>query len=258
MIICSWNINSIRIRIHLIERLIQELKPDVIKLQEIKCLENEFPDFYKKLDYNVIINGEKGKYGVAILIKKNIKFEPLTFDSKIMKDQARICGVMLKENNLALINIYTPNGNPVTDDRKFNYKIEWMNNLLSISKNYVNKYKNLIIGGDFNVIEHEDDVLEFDKWKNDALGHFQVRSKFREFLTNGFTNVSRLFYPPGSNFSFWDYQRSAWERNDGLLIDHFLVTPSVVQKIKSINFLNAFRGLSKPSDHIPFWIEFDG
>ncbi len=257
MIICSWNINSVRIRIPLVEKLIKKIHPDIIKLQEIKCQDEEFPDFYKDHNYKLIINGEKGKYGVATLIKDSYKFKVLEFDSEIMKSQARICGIKIENSDLHLINVYTPNGNPITDEKKFAFKIEWLKQLFLISEKFISNYKNIIIGGDFNVIENIYDVKNFKNWENDALGHILVRKEFRRFLSDGFINISRLFYPPGSNYSFWDYQKSSWERNDGLLIDHFLASPSISQRVKSFNFENSFRNLKKPSDHIPIWINLE-
>tara|TARA_B100000029_G_C17381377_1_gene889865 strand:+ start:147 stop:923 length:777 start_codon:yes stop_codon:yes gene_type:complete len=257
MIICSWNINSVRIRIPLIEKLIKKIKPDIIKLQEIKCLNEEFPDFYKNYNYKLVCNGEKGKYGVAILIRENINFKILEFNSDILKSQARICGIKIEESNLYLINVYTPNGNPITDEKKFNFKKEWLKQLLFFSEKYISNYRKIIVSGDFNVIENKDDVKNFENWQNDALGHILIRKQFRKFLSSGFVNLVRLFYPPGSNYSFWDYQRSSWERNDGLLIDHFLASPLILQNVRSFNFETNFRNLKKPSDHIPIWIELE-
>ncbi len=257
MIICSWNINSVRIRVSLIEKLIKEIQPDIIKLQEIKCLSEEFPDFYKKHNYKLVINGEKGKYGVAILIKESIKYQDLEFNNKIIKSQARICGIRILDNDLHLINVYTPNGNPVNNEEKFRFKIEWLDQLLNISKELIDNYKNVIIGGDFNVLENKDDAKKIQDWENDALGHILIRKKFREFFAIGFINITRLFHAPGSNFSFWDYQKSSWERNDGLLIDHFLASPSMSQKVKCLNYESNFRNQRKPSDHIPIWIKLE-
>ena len=214
------------------------MNPDIVLLQEIKCQDNEFPSLYKEKNYNLVINGEKGKYGVAILVKKKIEFEEINFESDIFKYEARICGIKIKNNlNLHLINIYAPNGNPIESKDKFSYKTKWYDELQKVIKKLINSKINLILAGDFNVIEHPDDVQDFDKWQKDALGHISFRKKFRKILFSGLTNIVRLFYKPGEIYSFWDYQKASWERNYGLLIDHFLLSPKLSCIVESIFFL---------------------
>ena len=240
----------------LLIELISSLNPDIVFLQEIKCQDNEFPSLYKEKNYNLVINGEKGKYGVAILVKKKIEFEEISFESDIFKYEARICGIKIKNNlNLHLINIYAPNGNPIESQDKFSYKTKWYDELQKVIRKLINSKINLILAGDFNVIEHPDDVQDFDKWQKDALGHISFRKKFREILFSGLINVVRLFYKPGEIYSFWDYQKASWERNYGLLIDHFLLSPKLSCLVESIFFEKEYRGKQKPSDHIPLWIK---
>ena len=114
-----------------------------------------------------------------------------------------------------------------------------------------------MIAGDFNVLENKKDVLNFKNWENDALGCMDSRKVFRAILSSGLTNIVRIFKKPGSSFSYWDYQRACWERNDGLLIDHFLISPKYLKFVKNINFGSKYRGMTKPSDHIPIWINLD-
>ena len=256
MIVCSWNINSVRMREKLLLELINSLDPDVVFLQEIKCQNNEFPQIDKKNKYNLVVKGEKGKYGVAILIKKKFEFQEINFDSDIFKSEARICGIKIKNNlNLHLINIYAPNGNPIEAKEKFSFKIRWYCELHTIIKELIDSKINLILAGDFNVLEHSNDVQDFEKWQKDALGHISSRKKFREILYSGLTNVVRLFYKPGETYSFWDYQKASWERNYGLLIDHFLLSPKLSCLVETIFFEKEYRGKLKPSDHIPLWIK---
>jgi|TARA_B100000287_G_C20668626_1_gene792642 exodeoxyribonuclease-3 len=254
MIICSWNINSIRVREELLIKLIDMLKPDVVFLQEIKCQNNEFPDQFR--NYKLVINGEKGRHGVAILIKKSISFKELNFDSDILNYQARICGINIKNNlNINLINVYCPNGNPLENKEKFDFKIRWLDELIVVIKNLIKERKNVILAGDFNVLDDTRDVQDFENWRNDALGNHISRQKFRELLFSGLTNIVRLYHKPGKKYSFWDYQKSSWERNYGLLIDHFLVSPGISQITETIQFEKEFRSKIKPSDHIPLWIK---
>ena len=140
-------------RENLLLELINSLNPDVIFLQEIKCQDNEFPLIYKEKNYNLVIKGEKGKYGVAILIKKKIEFEEINFEYDIFKSEARICGIKIKNNfNLHLINIYAPNGNPIESKEKFSYKIKWYSELHKVIKKLINSKINIILAGDFNVL----------------------------------------------------------------------------------------------------------
>jgi exodeoxyribonuclease-3 len=256
-IIASWNINSVRTRLDLLKKFINQINPDVVLLQEIKCTNEDFPDFYSNLGFKAIINGQKGKYGVATLLKKEIRFENLSFELEVIKKESRTNFIYLKDLNLKIINVYTPNGNPIENETKFKFKIQWLENMKRISKGLIANYDNFIIGGDFNVIEHKDDVTNFKIWENDALGDLEVRRKFREILYSGLTNIVRLYYKPGEKFSFWDYQKASWERNDGLLIDHFLASPKILGYVKSINFETKYRGMEKPSDHVPIWINLD-
>jgi len=257
MKIASWNINSIRIRTKLVENFLNELNPDILLLQEIKCLNEEFPDFFKSLGFNFHINGEKGRNGVAILIKKKINFDYLNFDSQILTTQSRICGIYIKSINISIINVYVPNGNPIENIDKFKFKIDWLTEFNNTMKEFMREKKNLVIGGDFNVIENIFDAKKFSDWRNDALGNINVRKKFRELISTGLVNSARLFCKPGSEFSFWDYQRASWERNDGILIDHFLTSPKITELISNFGIESKFRGCEKPSDHAPLWINLN-
>ncbi len=256
-IIATWNINSVRIRLELIDRFITEVNPDILLFQEIKCTNDDFPDFFSKLGYRAIINGQKGKYGTAILLKNKIEYDIVEIKADIIKKESRTNFIYIKELDLNILNVYTPNGNPIENKEKFDFKISWLREIIKLSSNMITCNKNLLIAGDFNVLEETSDVKNFKNWEKDALGHYRVRKVFREILSTGLINIVRLFKRPGSKFSFWDYQKACWERNDGLLIDHFLISPKYVGYVKSINFESSYRGLPKPSDHIPVWINLN-
>ena len=255
MKICSWNINSIRVRVNALEILIGKYSPDIILLQEIKCEDHQFSDFFQNSEYNMVVRGQKGRHGVATLVNKKIDFKRIKVDSKILNEEARICGISL--NKLSIFNVYVPNGNPVEFVEKYRFKLQWLEELSRMVKNYISNYKNLIIAGDFNVLEHKNDVQDFKNWDSDALGKIETRKSFRKILSKGLHNVVRVFDEPGKNYSFWDYQKACWERNYGLLIDHFLVSPMVLQNTSNISFKKEFRNLEKPSDHIPVMINLE-
>ncbi len=253
-IIASWNINSVRIRIEHLKKFIEQVKPDILLLQEIKCTNEEFPDFYSALGYKAIVNGQKGKYGVATILKNKLHFEEINLSEEIIQKESRTSFIHVKQLNLKILNVYTPNGNPIENEEKFKFKILWMEKLKEIAKKQVQNMENILIAGDFNVLENEKDVTNFKFWENDALGNINIRQKFREILSSGLTNIVRVFNRPGENFSYWDYQKSCWERNDGLLIDHFLISPSYLHHVKNITFESKYRAMERPSDHIPIWI----
>ena len=169
-IIASWNINSVRIRVDILKKFIEEIKPDIILLQEIKCTNEEFPDFYTSFGYELIVNGQKGKYGVATLLKKGLNFKSIDLKNEILLCESRTNFIYVNEYNLNILNVYTPNGNPIEDKNKFNFKIEWLSEIKKISTHFINNVDNLLIAGDFNVLENKNDVLNFDDWTNDALG----------------------------------------------------------------------------------------
>ena len=243
-------------RENLLLELVNTLNPDVVFLQEIKCQNNEFPIIYKEKNYNLVIKGEKGKYGVAILIKKKIEFEEINFESAIFQSEARICGIKIKNNfNLHLINIYAPNGNPIESKEKFSYKIKWYSELHKFIKKLINSKVNIILAGDFNVIPAAEDVYNVKSFEDDALYRLEIRKKFREMLNLGFSDVYRHFNEVKEGFTFWDYMRGAWQKNNGMRIDHFLVSNSLIDQIKSININKDPRGKEKPSDHTPIEIK---
>lgn len=256
-VIASWNINSIRIRLELIEKLLKKIEPDIVLFQEIKCTNGDFPNFFENFGYKAIVNGQKGKYGTAVIFKEKIHVDELEIQDDFLNKESRTNLIYIKKLDLNILNVYTPNGNPISNKEKFDFKISWLQKIKKLSKKFIDNNKNLLIAGDFNVIEEVQDVRNFPDWENDALGHFITREKFREILSTGLTNIVRLFNPPGSKYSFWDYQRACWERNDGLLIDHFLMSPRYVSNVKKIRFESDFRGFPKPSDHIPIWIDLN-
>ena len=255
MKICSWNINSVRVRVNALDSLIENYNPDIILLQEIKCENNQFNEFYENSEYNAIVTGQKGRHGVATLVNKKINFTKIEINSKIMNKEARICGVSL--GKLSIFNVYVPNGNPPEIIEKYEFKLQWLDELSKMVERYISNYQDIIVAGDFNVLENENDVKDFKNWNLDALGKIETRKLFRKILSKGMCNVVRIFDKPGENYSYWDYQKACWERNYGLLIDHFLVSPFVLQNTNNISFKKEFRDFEKPSDHIPVMINLE-
>ena len=252
MIISSWNVNSVRARIENIKSYLLKFKPDVLMMQEIKTEEVNFPyDDFSSMEYESHVFGQKSYNGVAIISKGKLK----NIKTDLIKDklkQSRIISAELeyKKKIIQLINIYTPNGNPV-DTEKYDYKKKWLNDLIKQLKALTKKNQNIILGGDFNIIPAAEDVYNPKSFEDDALFRLEIRKKLREMINIGFNDVYRHFNETKEGYTFWDYMRGAWQKNNGMRIDHFLVSNSIIDQIKSININKDPRGKEKPSDHTP-------
>ena len=255
MIISSWNVNSVRARIENIKNYLLKYKPDILMMQEIKTEDLNFPyDDFSSMDYESHVFGQKSYNGVAIISKGKLN----NIRKDLIKDklkQSRIISAEMeyKKKNIQLINIYTPNGNPV-DTEKYDYKKKWLNDLIKQLKNLSKKNQNIILAGDFNIIPSEEDVYKPKSFEDDALFRLEIRKKLREMINLGFNDVYRHFYDNKEGYTFWDYMRGAWQKNNGMRIDHFLVSNSLIDNIKSININKDPRGREKPSDHTPIEI----
>ena len=256
MIISSWNVNSVRARIDNINSYIKKNSPDVLMMQEIKTEDQNFPyDNFSSLDYESHVFGQKSYNGVAIISKN--KLENVRTD--LIKDklkQSRIISadVKYKKKNIQLINIYTPNGNPV-DTEKYTYKINWLDSLIKQLKSLLKKNENIILGGDFNIIPAAEDVYNPKGFEDDALFRLEIRKKLREMINIGFHDAYRHINNNKEGYTYWDYMRGAWQKNNGMRIDHFLVSNSVLNNVKNVQINKQPRGKTKPSDHTPIELE---
>ena len=258
MIISSWNVNSVRARIENIKSYLLKYKPDVVMMQEIKTEDVNFPyDDFSSMDYESHVFGQKSYNGVAIISKGKLK----NIKTDLIKDklkQSRIISAELeyKKKNIQLINIYTPNGNPV-DTEKYDYKKKWLDDLIKQLKNLIKKNQNIILAGDFNIIPAAEDVYNPKSFEDDALFRLEIRKRLREMINLGFNDVYRHFNETKEGYTFWDYMRGAWQKNNGMRIDHFLVSSSLIDSIKDVKINKYPRGREKPSDHTPIEITID-
>ncbi len=252
MKIISWNVNSVRARIDNILNYIKESKPDILFLQEIKTEEINFPkEEFKKIGYESYVFGQKSYNGVAFLAKIKIS----NIDTNFIKDklkQSRIITGNIKINSkkIKLINVYIPNGNPI-ETQKYDYKKDWLDLFYKNIKKTLTKSSNIIISGDFNVIPEEIDVYDSRRYENDALFKLEIRKKFRSIINLGFHDVYRHYNKTKQEYTFWDYFAGSWQKNFGMRIDHFLVSSSLLENLKSININKKPRSKTKPSDHTP-------
>ena len=252
MKISSWNVNSVRARIDNILNYIKISKPDILIIQEIKTEEKNFPfNCFKNLGYESYVFGQKSYNGVAILSKQKINKINTQF-IKDQKKQSRVIegDIKNKSKNIKLINIYVPNGNPINTE-KYDYKRNWFDLFIKKIKKTLEENRNIIIGGDFNVIPDEIDVYDFKRYENDALYKLEIRKKFRELINLGFQDIYRYFNKDKKEYTFWDYMAGSWQKNNGMRIDHFLVSNNLLSDIKKININKKPRSRIKPSDHTP-------
>ena len=258
MKISSWNVNSVRARITNILDYLKTSKPEILLIQEIKAEEKNFPfSDFKNLGYESYVYGQKSYNGVAFLSKINIdKINIKFFNDK--NNQSRIIAGNIKNKSkiIKLINIYVPNGNPV-DTKKYEYKKDWYNSFIKQLKKTLEENKNIIIGGDFNVIPEEIDVYNYKKYENDALFRLEIRKKFREIINLGFHDSYRLFNKDSQEYTFWDYMAGAWQKNHGMRIDHFLISNELLSNVDKTRIDKRPRSKFKPSDHTPIELEIN-
>jgi len=255
MLISSWNVNSVRARIKNIKEYIKKFSPDIIMMQEIKTEDVNFPyDDFKNLKYESYVFGQKSYYGVAIISKhklENIKNDLI--NDKLKQSRIISAEITYKKKIIQIINIYTPNGNPV-DTEKYTYKIDWLDNLIKQLKLLSKKNENIILGGDFNIIPSTEDVYNPKSFEDDALFKLEVRKKLRELVNLGFHDIYRYFNSDKREYTFWDYQAGSWQKNNGMRIDHFLISNNLINNVVSVNINKTPRSKVKPSDHTPIEI----
>lgn len=259
MQIATWNINSVRSRLSHLTRYLRDVGPDVLCLQEIKCTNEQFPRLeIEEEGYNVAIHGQKGFNGVAILSKRLMEVETrLAGDDA--DEQARYIEAVIRtdEAPVRVCCLYLPNGNP-PETEKFTYKLAWMDRLHARTEKLLALEEPLIMAGDYNVIPTARDVYDPQAWLGDALYLPQTRSRFRALLNLGLTDALRATTDEAGLYTFWDYQAGAWQRNKGICIDHLLLSPQAVDRLKRVQIDKSCRGEEKPSDHVPVRIELDG
>ncbi len=258
MKIASFNINGIKARIGALSDWLDEAQPDVTLLQEIKSVDEAFPrEHFEDKGYTVETHGQKGFNGVAILSKL-----PLEDVSRGLPgnddDQARWIEATVVGDKTAVrvCGLYLPNGNPAPGP-KYDYKLAWMERLRKRAKDLLSQEEPALMAGDYNVIPQAIDAARPAAWEKDALFLPETRAAFRRILNLGFTEALRARSQAPGIYTFWDYQAGAWQRNDGIRIDHFLLTPQCADLLVDCQVDAHVRDREKPSDHVPIWVELD-
>lgn len=252
MKIATFNVNSVRARLPNLLDWLKQAQPDAVLLQEIKCENDSFPlEEIKAAGYHALVHGQKTYNGVAILSRQPAELVLGTLNAD--DPQARYLEARL--NGITLINIYAPNGNPV-DSEKYPYKLDWLKRLTARAKALLATEVPFLIAGDYNIIPENIDCHDPAAWMGDALFRPESRRAFRTLANLGLYDAFRNLHPGAERaYTFWDYQAGAWPRDNGIRIDHALLSPQLADRLVACTIDRAVRGADKASDHTPLTVE---
>jgi exodeoxyribonuclease-3 len=258
MRLATWNVNSVNARLDTVLRWFEAAQPDVACLQEIKCVDERFPsEAFERLGYNVAVHGQKTYNGVALLSKLPLEDVRRGLPGDEGDEQARyIEAVVSGPEPVRVVSIYLPNGNPIGTE-KFAYKLAWLDRLNAHARELLSWEERFALLGDYNVIPEPRDA-EFPKnWADDALFQPESRAAFRALKNLGLTDAYLQADGAPGAYTFWDYQAGAWQRNNGIRIDHALLSPQAADRLTGVSIHRDVRSWEKPSDHVPLVVELD-
>ena len=258
MKLATFNINGIKARIDALPRWLEQANPDAVALQEIKSIDATFPrEIFEDMGYRVETHGQKGFNGVAILSRLPLEDVVRGLPGDDTDEQARwIEATVMGARPVRFCGLYLPNGNPAPGP-KYDYKLAWMARLEARVRALLLLEEPLVVAGDFNVIPQREDAARPDMWLADALFLPQTRAAWRRLLNLGLTEAWRTLNPGTVAYSFWDYQAGAWEKNNGVRIDHMLLSPQAADLLEEVGIDKDARAGEKPSDHVPVWSRLD-
>ncbi len=253
MKIATFNVNGIGARLPRLLEWLGEAQPDVVCLQEIKCVSDNFPaEAVYEAGYYSLVHGQKGFNGVAILSRTPATETQRGLPGDDSDEQSRY--LEAEVDGVRIASIYLPNGNPQPGP-KFDYKLEWMARLDAYAQTLWAEERPVVLAGDYNVIPTDEDVFSVRAMANDALMQPESRAAFRRLVNAGWTDAIRTRFPTGPVYTFWDYQAGAWQRDAGFRIDHLLLSPPAADRLVNAGIDRHVRGREKASDHVPVWIE---
>ncbi|HZD91943.1 MAG TPA: exodeoxyribonuclease III [Pseudolabrys sp.] len=258
MRIATWNVNSIRQRVENLKAWLAESGPDIVCLQEIKCTDEAFPrEPFESLGYNVAVHGQKTFNGVALLSKLPFDEVKSGLHGDADDVQARFLEalVSVKGGVVRVVSLYLPNGNGGPE--KYAYKLKWMERLIKFSRERLTLEEPFVLAGDYNVIPAPADAKRPEAWVNDALFLPETRERFRALAGLGLTDAIRAVSDAGGLYSFWDYQAGSWQKDDGIRIDHLMLSPQATDRLIDAGIDRHVRAWEKPSDHVPVWVDLD-
>jgi exodeoxyribonuclease III len=254
MRIATWNVNSVKAHFEQVAEWLQAEKPDVVCLQEIKCEDHAFPaQAFEDLGYASAVHGQKTYNGVALLSRLPLEDVTRGLPGDASDEQARFIAATVIEGDLSVrvCGLYLPNGNP-TPGPKYDYKRGWMQRLENYAASALILEEAFVLAGDFNIIPAAVDARHPQNWTTDALYLPETRQAFERLKNLGLTESFRALNPLASgDYSFWDYQAGAWPKNNGIRIDHLLLSPQAADRLVASRIHRSARGHEKPSDHVP-------
>lgn len=252
MKIATWNVNSIKARLPTVLEVLKAIDCDVVCLQEIKCETDAFPFMeLEEAGWTCAVHGQKSYNGVAILSKLPLEDVEMGLPGDEGDDQARfIEALVMAENPIRVACLYMPNGNPAPGP-KYDYKLEWMERLHAHAMRRLSEGDPLVLAGDYNCIPRDEDCWDIAVWADDALARQPTRDAFRKLLWSGFTEAFETLDGRAHQYSFWDYQAGAWQKDHGIRIDHLLCSPGAADRLEGVEIYRKARELTKPSDHVP-------
>ncbi|ESQ84593.1 exodeoxyribonuclease III [Asticcacaulis sp. AC466] len=259
MKLATWNVNSVNARLPLLLEWFREAQPDVCGLQEIKCIDEKFPvEAFESLGYNCAVHGQKSYNGVAIVSKYPMSDVQRGLDDEADDHSRYIEAVIEAPEPIRFGCIYLPNGNPIQTD-KYAYKLRWLERLRARAQYLLTLEEVTVLTGDFNIIPTKADLWKEGPWLDDALYQPAVRAAYQGLKNLGFTDAFEAIQPEGNRYTFWDYQAGAWQKNEGIRIDHHLLSPQAADRLIDLVIHKDTRGQThdeaKPSDHVPVVIE---
>ena len=258
MKIATFNVNGIKARLPQLLAWLERSKPDVALLQEIKSVDEGFPrEAIEGAGYSVATHGQKGFNGVAILSRLPVEDVVRGLPGDDSDEQARwIEATVVGARAVRVCGLYLPNGNPAPGP-KFDYKLAWLDRLRARAADLLATEEPVVMGGDYNVIPQAEDAARPEAWREDALFRPDTRAAFRRLVHQGWTEAFRTRVTGPGHYSFWDYQAGAWDRNDGIRIDHLLLSPQAADLLTDVGIDRDERGRDKPSDHVPVWVDLE-
>lgn len=251
--ITTWNINGVKARIDNLMQWLRDSDPDIVCLQEIKSIDEAFPrGEIEGLGYHVETHGQKGFNGVALISKIRPDEVSRGLPGEDTDAQARFIEAVFTMGPQAIrvASLYLPNGNPI-DTEKYPYKLRWINRLKAHAVDRLKLEEPLILAGDYNVIPEPIDCRDPTVWVNDALFLPQTRSAFRDIQNLGLVDALRAVNADARTYTFWDYQAGAWQKDNGIRIDHLLLSPEAADGLVAVEVEKHVRAWEKPSDHVP-------
>ncbi len=257
MKLVTYNLNGIRARLPRLIEYLEEQKPDILCLQEIKCADEAFPiQDLRQAGYDGHWHGQKGFNGVAVLTPqaRSAKLRRVGLPGDPDDTHSRYLEAEL--DGLVVASLYLPNGNPVGTE-KFDYKLAWMERLREHARGLLAEERPVVLAGDWNVVPTDEDVFSARAMAHDALLQPETRAAFRRIVHQGWTDALRARHPEGPVYTFWDYTAGCWQRDAGFRIDHLMLSPAAADRLLDAGVDKEYRGRERASDHAPTWVRLE-